>query len=90
MDRLLGAKSLAEILAWAQRAPGVELTAMDSDTKVVGYTELDRAQYVVRGNKHVSLPLGVGPDTQICAAMVEHIMQRLGLVNISGTSDLMH
>ena len=90
MDRLLGAKSLAEILDWAQRAPGVELTAQDSDMSIVGYTELDQAQYVVHGNKHVSLPLGVGPDTLICAEMVEHIMQRLGLVEISGTSDLMH
>ena len=90
MDRLLGAKSLAEILDWAQRVPGVELTALDSDMSIVGYTELDQAQFVVHGNKHVSLPLSVGPDTLICAEMVEHIMQRLGLVEISGTSDLMH
>lgn len=90
MDRLLGAKTLAEILDWAQETPDVYLTALDSDTSVDGYTELDQLQYVVRGNRHVSLPLGVGPDTQICSEMVEHIMQRLGLVDINGDSRLVH
>ena len=90
MDILLGAKTLAEILDWAQQAPGVHLTALDDDTSVDGYTELDQPQYVVRGNSHVSLPLGVGPQTVICSEMVEHLMQRLGLVDINEASNLVH
>ena len=90
MDILLGAKTLAEILDWAQKAPGVHLTALDGDTSVDGYTELDQPQYVVRGNRHVSLPVGVGPQTVICAEMVEHVMQRLELVDVNGVSSLVH
>ena len=90
MEILFGAKTLADILVWAQETPGVHLTALDSDTNFDGYTELDQPQYVVRGNKHISLPLGVGPHTLICAEMVEHFMQRLGLVDINGASGLVH
>lgn len=90
MEILFGAKTLAEILDWAQETPDVYLTALDGDTRVDGYTELDQQQFVVRGNKHVSLPLGARPDTLICSEMVEHFMQRLGLVDINGASNLIH
>ena len=84
MVTLNGARTLSEILSWAQDTEGIRLTALDSSEDVDGYTELHQPQIIVREPYYVSVPTGITPGTLICREMVEYMMQSLGLLEING------